>query len=88
LHQNHPNPFKEETTVSFTIPERMNVNLSIYDLQGRLVRTLVHDRLGSGYKEFAWDGKDAKGVPVGSGVYFYRLKAGNKEFAMKMLLLR
>jgi hypothetical protein len=48
----------------------------------------VHNKLHRGYKEYAWDGKDEHGVTVGSGVYFYRLKAGKQEFAMKMLLLR
>jgi flagellar hook assembly protein FlgD len=73
--------FSERTTVSFTIPGNMNVSLAIYDLQGRLVRRLAHGWLNIGYKEYAWDGKDMKGVPVGSGVYFYGLKAGKRELS-------
>ena len=88
LHQNHPNPFNPSTTISFTVPERARVTLSIYDVQGRLMRTLVDEIIGEGYRERIWDGRDAGGSEVGSGVYFCRLAAGNKTLTRKMVLLR
>jgi hypothetical protein len=88
LHQNHPNPFNPATTISFALPERVRVNLSIYTLEGRLVKTLVDDALDEGIKEFEWDGTDASGNSVGSGVYFYRLKAGKRMLTKKMNLLK
>ena len=88
LHQNTPNPFNPSTTISFTLPERARVTLTVYDVQGRLVRTLVDEMAGEGYQERIWDGKDASGNPVGSGVYFYRLTAGDKTLTKKMVLLK
>jgi hypothetical protein len=88
LRQNLPNPFNPTTTISFTIPERTRATLLIYDVQGRLVRTLVDEMVGEGYQERIWDGKDANGSPVGSGVYFYRLTAGDKTLTKKMVHLK
>jgi hypothetical protein len=88
LHQNNPNPFNPTTTISFTLPETGKVMLSIYDVQGRLVRTLVDGIVGEGYQKCIWVGRDASGSPVGSGVYFYRLTAGDKTLTKKMVLLR
>ncbi len=88
LGQNHPNPFNPSTTISFALPEKTKATLSIYDVQGTLVRTLVDEMVGEGYQERIWDGKDASGSQVGSGVYFYRLTAGDKTLTKKMVLLR
>ena len=88
LHQNTPNPFNPTTTLSFTLPERESVTLAIYDVRGRLVRTLVDEMVGEGYQERLWDGKDAKGARVSSGVYFYTLTAGESTITKKMLLLK
>jgi hypothetical protein len=88
LHQNTPNPFNPTTTISFTLPERGRVTLAIYDVRGRLVRTLVDESVGEGYQERLWDGKDAKGARVSSGVYFYTLAAGDRTITKKMLLLK
>jgi len=88
LCQNTPNPFNPTTTISFTLPERMRVTLSIYDVQGTLVRALVDETAVEGYQERMWDGKDASGRQVSSGVYFYRLTAGNKTLTKRMVLLR
>ena len=88
LHQNAPNPFNPTTTISFTLSERERVTLAIHDVRGRLVRTLVDETLNEGYQERLWDGKDAKGVQVSSGVYFYTLSAGRGTATRKMLLLK
>ncbi|NIO29559.1 MAG: T9SS type A sorting domain-containing protein [Candidatus Latescibacteria bacterium] len=88
LRQNYPNPFNPTTTISFTLPQEAMTNLSILNLEGKLIKTLVNEVLPEGYREIVWDGKDAKGNPASSGVYFYRLKAGNKALTRKMVLLR
>ncbi len=88
LFQNRPNPFNPSTAISFCLPKTEKATLSIYDVQGGLVRTLVDDMVGEGHQERIWDGKDVGGNPVGSGVYFYRLTAGDKTLTKKMVLLK
>jgi hypothetical protein len=88
LHQNHPNPFAPFTTISFMLCERELVDLSVYDVRGRLVRRLVHDVRIQGLNEVVWDGTDGWGRQAGTGVYFYQLKAGGQEANKKMTLLR
>ncbi|NIO27671.1 MAG: T9SS type A sorting domain-containing protein [Candidatus Latescibacteria bacterium] len=90
LCQNYPNPFSPTTTISFTVPENSFANLSIYDVEGKLIKVLFNEAFGfdRGVREFTWDGTDARGALVGSGVYFYRLRAGHKALTRKMILLK
>jgi len=88
LYQNRPNPFNPGTTISFILPEKCRAGLSIFDATGRLIATLVNRDMSEGLKEFYWDGTDNKGNAVSSGVYFYRLKAGDKILTKKMLLVK
>jgi hypothetical protein len=88
LYQNHPNPFNPETTIRFLLPQKAHTNLSIFDARGRLVITLVDGLLGDGLKSYPWNGKNSKGQSVGSGVYFYRLRTGDKTLTRKMLLIK
>jgi hypothetical protein len=88
LHQNYPNPFNPTTTISFVLPEKALVDLSVYNLRGQLVRTLVDEVLDEGISEAIWNGTDARGNPVASGVYFYRLRAGKNVMTKKMILLK
>jgi len=88
LGQNVPNPFNPSTTISFTLPNRVHTNLSIYNMEGKLIKTVTNLPLGAGLHEAEWDGTDARGVAVSSGIYFYRLEAGNKARTKKMLLLK
>jgi hypothetical protein len=88
LAQNHPNPFNPVTTIGIGLSEPSNVVLQIYDVSGRLVRTLVDELLGAGPHEKVWDGRDSAGTSVASGVYFYRLTIGDKTLSKKMLLLK
>jgi glycosidase len=88
LGQNYPNPFNPSTTISFVLPRDSHVNLSIYDLQGKAVRTVKDDFVEQGRREAVWDGKDDGGHGVSSGVYFYRLTAGDQSLTKKMVLLR
>lgn len=88
LYQNHPNPFNPVTTISFVLPERLHANLSIFDLNGALVRTLFDGILSKGLKEVTWNGTGAHGNKVSSGVYFYRLRVGGKILTRKMVILK
>ncbi|MEJ2722254.1 MAG: FlgD immunoglobulin-like domain containing protein, partial [bacterium] len=88
LDQNHPNPFNPSTAISFTLPRREKTNLSIYDVEGKLVTTLVDETLDAGLNEVIWYGKDARGNPASAGVYFYRLSAGRRTLTKKMVLLK
>ncbi len=88
LFQNYPNPFNPVTTISFYLPERMQVGLYIYDVSGKLVRKLSERPFTQGLQQVSWDGKDEKGAPVASGIYVYRLKAGKKSLIRKMALIR
>ena len=89
LHQNTPNPFNPVTKIRFSLPNRSQVELKIYDIAGREVKTLVNGELdASTNHEYNWYGKDNSGESVGSGVYFYRLDAGKDSQTKKMVLIR
>ena len=88
LRQNYPNPFNPTTTISFTLPERARVNLNIFNVKGELVKTLVDGILDAGLTEIEWDGSNADGNPVSSGLYLYKLKVGAKVLTKKMVLLK
>ncbi len=87
LHQNFPNPFNPETTIQFELPMNSAVSLKIYDLQGRLVKTLANREMPAGAHKIVWDGRDNGGALVSSGVYIYRMEAGNFVESHKMLLI-
>jgi hypothetical protein len=86
--QNLPNPFSTATTVAFVVGEPGPVTLRIYDLSGRLVRTLVDRYEAAGRRELAWDGRDEHGADVASGVYCYRLEAPGVLETKRMVLLK
>ncbi len=88
LYRNAPNPFQGMSTIRFDLPRSTDVRLEVFDLAGRRVRTLANGTLGPGALAVTWDGCDAGGRTAGSGVYFYRLRAGSFEAVRKMTLLR
>jgi len=88
LAQNYPNPFNPQTQVEFTIPRASFVEIHIYNILGKRLRTLVSERLSAGRKVVTWDGTDDRGMPVSSGVYFYQIRAEGFAEARKMLLLK
>ncbi len=88
LGANYPNPFNPSTTIRFTLPTSENVRLSIFDIQGRQVATLVNEVYSAGRHEVIWRGQDNSSRPVASGTYFYRLKTGGFTETKKMLLLK
>lgn len=83
-----PNPFNPKTSVSFSLAERGNARLRVYDANGRLVRTLADGPREAGAHTVTWDGRDQAGRGAASGVYFVRLEAGGKTDARKMVLLK
>ncbi len=88
LLQNYPNPFNPETNITFALPRATQVTLTIYNVLGQKVRTLVNGFLEARVHTVRWDGKDDRGVAVPSGFYIYRLEAGDFTGAKRMLLIR
>jgi pimeloyl-ACP methyl ester carboxylesterase len=84
----HPNPFNASTTVVFELAERQHVSLQVFDLKGRLVRTLEDRTFEPGRHERRWDGRSYAGTIVASGTYFVRVRAGNRNEYSKILLLK
>ena len=89
LMDNYPNPFNPKTQIRFSIGKRENVKLIVYDMMGRQVNTLIDgESFNSGFHVVNWRGIDDKGNKVPSGVYVYRIKAGDYIADKKMLLLK
>ncbi|MBD3258686.1 T9SS type A sorting domain-containing protein, partial [candidate division GN15 bacterium] len=88
LSQNYPNPFNPTTTISYSLPTRSVVSLVVYDITGRQVVTLSEGTKPAGQYEITWDGENETGEKVASGVYLYRLEAGDFVQSRKMLLLK
>jgi len=88
LSQNYPNPFNPLTKIDFSLPKTGRVVITIYNLLGQEVTTLINERLDYGYHTVTWQGTDRMGRPVGSGVYFSELKAAGIRKTRKMLLLK
>jgi flagellar hook assembly protein FlgD len=90
LSQNYPNPFNPETTIGFSVPEGFSeaVELSIFNVMGQRVRTLVKGNLAAGRYAKVWNGRSDTGTRVASGVYFYRITAGSFAQTRKLLLMK
>ena len=87
LHNNYPNPFNPNTTISFSLPEESKVELTIYNIKGQKVRSLVNEEMNRGIHRKLWNGKDSSGKEVSSGVYFYKLNVYGKTKSVKKCLL-
>lgn len=88
LKGNYPNPFNPTTTISFSLKQKDQVSLEIYNLLGQKVRTLVSGELDSGTHNVTWNGRDGNNRPVSSGVYFYKMKAGRYTSTKKMIMMK
>jgi subtilisin family serine protease len=88
LEQNYPNPFNPTTSISFVLPQPAHIRLTVMNLLGQEVRTLVDAALPAGYHRTDWDGKNGSGEDVASGVYLYRMSAGSNSACRKMVLVR
>jgi hypothetical protein len=88
ISQNYPNPFNPATTISYGLPHDAEVRIEIYNVLGQKVRTLANDHQTAGYRTVIWDGNDDSGNQVSTGIYFYRLEAGDFHASRKMLLIK
>ncbi len=88
LHQNVPNPFNPSTTISYELEDGGQVRLQVFDLGGRLVRTLYDGSEGAGRHEKVWLGRDQQGRTAATGVYFYRVQTGGEAETRRMLLAK
>jgi hypothetical protein len=88
LYQNYPNPFNPETTIRFNLANEEEINLSVYNIKGQLVKTLVSDILPVGNHSVIWNGQNDNQQPVGSGLYFYKLQGTSSAQIKRMLLLK
>lgn len=86
--QNYPNPFNANTRISFGLPQESDVRLDVYAITGARVATLLDGRYQAGWYDINWNGADASGKALASGVYFYKLNAGGEVISMKMTLLK
>ena len=88
LHQNYPNPFNPTTTLKYDLPEDAMVNITIYDMMGRVVKTMVNSQQNAGFKSVRWNATNDKGAPVSAGLYLYTIQAGEFRQTKKMVLLK
>jgi YVTN family beta-propeller protein len=88
LMQNAPNPFNPSTVIAYEVGRAGKVSLHIFDVSGRMVRTLVDRHLGAGAHTVRWDGRDDQGTAVASGRYYYRLRVADKVLTKDMTLLK
>lgn len=88
LHQNYPNPFNPQTEISFDIAATSHARLCVYNVLGQAVRTLADGMFSAGSYTVTWDGTDESGQSVASGIYLYRLEAGEQSVSKKMMLLK
>ncbi|MCB2230395.1 T9SS type A sorting domain-containing protein [bacterium] len=88
VRQNYPNPFNPSTVIEFSLSAAADVEVTVYNTLGQSVRTLIKQVLGAGDYQVSWDGTTDSGEPAASGVYLYRVAAGEQSLSKKMLLLR
>ncbi len=88
LAQSRPNPLTNRTLIGYALPKDSKVTLRVYNVSGQMVRELVNSEEKAGWKEAAWDGRDAKGHALSSGVYFYRLEASGYTATRKLVIVR
>ena len=88
LDQNHPNPFNPTTTLRYDLPEDAMVNITIYDMMGRQVKTLINGKQSAGYKSLKWNATNNLGQSVSAGLYLYMIQAGDFRQIRKMVLFK
>jgi len=88
LEQNSPNPFNPVTTISYLVPKETHIVITIYDIAGRKVKTILNKKMQEGQYSISWDGKDELGKVVSNGVYLYDLKTDEVHLSKKMIFLK
>ncbi len=85
---NYPNPFNPTTIISFNLPSDSDVSVEVYNVKGQKVKTLLNEKMTAGQHKVIWNGLNEKNKPVSSGVYLYKVRAGNQESVKRMILLK
>ena len=88
LYQNQPNPFNPQTTIRFSLARKGRVEVIVYDVGGRMVRTLIDGEREAGLHSVVWDGKNDRGHPVGTGIYWSQMKTESFLSNKKMVILK
>ncbi len=85
---NYPNPFNPSTIISFFSNQEQRIDVSIFNIKGQKIKTLLHDVCSSGENSIQWEGFDNNGKKVSSGIYFYKVESDNQKIMKKMILLK
>ena len=88
IYQNYPNPFNPITEIKYEITQEGYVSISVYDLVGRLVKTLINQKQSAGYYSINWDATNIQNLKVSAGMYIYRIESGDFSKSKKMILLK
>ena len=88
MHNDYPNPFNPITTLRYDLPENSLVTITIYDMLGRQVKTLINEYQDPGYRSIIWDATNDYGKPVSAGMYLYQIEANNFLKTKKMILVK
>ena len=88
LHQNYPNPFNPSTTIMYEIPKNGKVEVNIFDMNGKLIKSMVNKQQTAGYHKVVWNGLNKSGQKVASGFYIYTIKYNKTITSKKMLLIK
>jgi len=88
VYQNYPNPFNPVTTLRYDLPENSFVNITIYDMLGKEVKTLINQTQDAGYRSVIWDATNDYGKPVSAGIYLYQIRVGPYTKTRKIILLK
>jgi len=88
LHQNYPNPFNPTTQIKYDLPEDAMVSITIYDIMGRSISSLVNSKQTAGYRSIQWNATNNFGESVSAGMYIYMIQAGDFRQVRKMVLLK
>jgi flagellar hook assembly protein FlgD len=88
IHQNYPNPFNPITFIKYELEMESPVKITIYDMMGRLIKTLLNGSQTAGYKTIIWNATNDRNEPVSAGLYLYTIEAGHSRETRKMVLLK
>ena len=88
LYQNYPNPFNPITSIHYDLPQNELVNIKVYDMLGRKVRSLVNSQQAAGYQSVKWNAANDRNEPISAGIYIYTIQAGEFRHYRKMVLLK
>ena len=88
LHQNYPNPFNPITSLRYDLPNDGLVNITVFDMMGRIVKTLTNGYQTAGFKSIQWNATNDKNEPVSAGLYLYVIQAGKFRQTKKMVMLK